>query len=355
MAWRYIVQRALSDEFLHWDLPIDVSSLRWDLSGPGSLKGAISPDLGNLRDPEGRLILEPWGTYLFAEESGSIRWGGIVQRSAFSGASWAVEAAGFTSYPHGVPFLGKIKVRDADPADLYRLIWDEVQSYPEGDLGLKVAGTKTNSRIGSEEEPYRLDWTEAKDSGDELVALSEDGRFDYRETHAWGEGDEIRHNVEIGYPRLGRKRTDLAFVQGDNLLSVVEPEREEDFANEVFGIGAGEGRKARRTRTPIRDGRLRRPIVYTDKGERSEKRLERRSKAELARHRPRLGIEKITVRDHPNAQIGSWSVGDDVLVQADLPWLGDYVGWNRITGWELTGEGTAVLDLAPSESFTYGG
>lgn len=354
MAWRYIAQRALSNEFLHWDVPIDVTGLRWDLSGPGGLRGAISPDVGNLRDADGRLILEPWGTYLFAEEGGTIRWGGIVQRSAFRGPVWEVEAAGFTSYPHGVPYLGFIRETDADPADLYRQIWADLQAYPEGNLGVQVDSTKTSWRVGTDEEPYRLPWWEAKDSGDELVSLAEDGRFDYEERHYWS-GDEIAHEVKIGYPRLGRRRFDLAFVQGDNVLSVVEAEREEDFANEVYAIGAGEGRRSKRTRTPIRDGRLRRPIVYTDKGERNESRLTRRSRRELDRHRPSLAIEKIVVRDHPNAQIGSWSVGDDVLVRAEIPWVGEVALWHRITGWELTSEDTAALSLLPSDSFTYGG
>lgn len=352
--WRYIAQRVLSNEFLHWDVPIDVSELRWDLSGPGALRGAISPDVANLRDADGRLILEPWGTLLYAEEGGTIRWGGIVQYSKFSGSAWAIEAAGFSSYPHGLPFTDRIKGTDLDPADVFRQVWEQIQEYPDGDLGVEVDSITTPHRIGTDEEPYRLSWWDSKDSGSELDDLRGDGGFDFQEEHFW-DGDEIRHRLRLEYPRIGRKRHDLAFIQGDNVVSLVEPQGWEDFANEVFGIGAGEGIRSRRTRTPIRDGRLRRPVVYTDKGERNVSRLTRKTRVALQRHRPELSIEKVTVRDHPNARIGSWSVGDDVLVQAEIPWQGEISLWHRITGWELTSEDTATLVLAPSDSFTYGG
>lgn len=350
MAWRYIAQRALSNEFLHWDVPIDVSELRWDLSGPGALRGAIAPDVGNLRDEDGRLILEPWGTLLYAEEGGSIRWGGIVQYSNFKGAAWEVEAAGFSSYPHGVPFTDRIVGVDLDPAHVFRDIWETIQGYPDGDLGVEVDEIDTPARIGTEEERYRLSWWDAKDSGSELDDLAGDGGFEWEERHSW-DGEEIRHRLRLAYPRLGRRRDDLAFIQGDNVVSLVEPSGWDEFANEVFAIGAGEGMKTRRARTPIRDGRLRRPIVYTDKGERNEKRLTRKSKRELDRHRPELAIDKITVVDHPNARVGSWSVGDDVLVQASLPWVGDVALWHRITSWALKGE-QAELTLARSSTFT---
>lgn len=355
MAWRYMAQRALSNEWLHRDLPIDVTELSWDLNGPGALRGAVAPEFASMRDSDDRLLLEPWGTYIYAvDDSDSIRWGGIVQPPAsFSGATWNVEAAGFTSYPHGVPFLNKIRGRDLDPAVVFRQIWDDLQGYPEGNLGVEVDDLTTDARIGTDD-PYLLAWWEAKDSGSELDDLAEDGGFEYVEEHSW-DGEDVTHRVRLAAPRFGRKRDDLAFIQGDNVVSLVEPEGWEDFANEVFGLGAGEGRKSRRTRAPIRDGRLRRPIVYTDKGERNERRLDRRARRRLDQHRPSLEVDRITVRDHPNARIGSWSVGDDVLVQAALPWVGDVEIWHRITSWALKSDSTAELTLARSDSFTYGG
>lgn len=356
MTWRYLAQRATSREWLDWDVPITRDELRWDLSGPGALKGTVTPDVGYLRAPDGGLLLQEWGTLLYAEADGEIRWGGIVVSSAFDGPRWTVEAAGFTTYPNGVPYLDVWQRSSVDPMDAVREIWRHVQAQPDGDLGLVPDATKTPVRRGTFEEPYRLLAWDAPDCGGELDNLARETPFDYAEAHSWAAdgSDTVEHRLRLAYPRLGRRREDLAFVQGDNVTSLVAPSRDGgDFANEVVGLGKGEGQGSVQTRTPSRDGRLRRPYVYTDKSADRE-RLDAATRIELAARRDVLAVASIEVTDHPNARIGSWSVGDDVLVQASLPWLGDIAIWHRVTSWALTGEATASLSLTRSDSFRYG-
>lgn len=354
-AWRYIAQRATTGEILDFEVPLHRDELRWDLSGAGSLRGTVKPDTGTMRAHDGRLLLEEWGTFLYAEADGEIRWGGIVVSSGFDGPSWKIEAAGFASYPHGLPYAGSYATAGADPADVVRHLWEHVQSYADGDLGLAVTGDKTSAVIGTAEEPYELHWWEAPDVGSEIDSLAKEALFDYAERHFW-DGEEIRHELQIGYPRLGRRRDDLAFIQGDNVASVVTPELDgEIFANEVLGIGAGEGPGSVQRTTAVRDGRLRRTYVYTAKDVSSVPRMDALIRNELTRRQQTLSISSIVVRDHPNAPIGSWSVGDDVLVEADLPWLGEIALWCRITAWALTSDTTAALTLSRSDSFSYGG
>lgn len=360
-TWRYIAQRATTGELLDLELPLARDELSWELSGAGALRGTVSPDTGVLRAPDGRLVLEEWGTLLYAEADGEIRWGGILISSKFDGPEWTIEAAGFTTYPHGQPYGASFSRIGVDPADVVAHIWAHLQSYADGDLGLRVTGSKTPVRLGTpasgddEAEPYELLWHEAPDCGSEIDSLASETPFDYVERHYWS-GDEIRHELRLGYPRLGRRRDDLAFIQGDNVSSVVAPELDgDDFANEVLGIGSGEGAGALRRATAVRDGRLRRAVVYTAKDVSSAPRLDASIAAELRRRQDPLTITSVEVRDHPNAPIGSWDVGDDVLVQATLPWLGDVALWCRITGWTLNSESTATLSLARSDSFTYGG
>jgi hypothetical protein len=478
-AWRFIAQRALTGELLDLELPLSLSSLKWDLSGPGSLVGTIAPDTGTLRAADGRLLLEEWGTFLYAEADGEIRWGGIVVSSGFDGGSWKVEAAGFTTYPQGIPFTDSYARTDADPAAVVRDLWAHVQAHPDGNLGVVVKGA-TTARIGSASTAalaeatsdweaakadydsenaelsraraaetaarrlytqrttektnaakdlsaakrtkdtaqiaaaqrtadaaesaqaaakravdvaanaadaqaavvkarkatldaaattrtearkaekadggaYRLDWWDSPDVGKEIDELAKETPFDYVEEHAW-RGDTITHTVRIGYPRIGRHRPDLAFVQGENVTNVVTPEISgDDFANEVVGIGAGEGRSALRRTTAVRDGRLRRVAVYSGKDVTSAGRMDALVRDELQRHGLTLSIDSVDVTDHPNARIGSWSVGDDVDIAAELPWLGSIELRCRITAWELLSDSRARLSLAPSDSFTYGG
>lgn len=467
-AWRYIAQRATTGELLDLELPLHRDTLGWELSGSGSLRGTVTPDTGALRASDGRLLLEEWGTLIYAEADGEIRWGGIVVSSGFVGAEWKIEAAGFATYPHGLPYTALYSRIGVDPAEAFAHIWAHVQGYADGDLGVTVRGTSTPVRLGEAKvaaftevkigaewlrktdvddaliipnaastlakaitatsssltlktagafpsldlpfpivigtetitvnarsglvlsglvrgvgtskpaahstggnvkftgtasriipeiaaKPYELAWWEAPDCGQELDSLAQEASFDYTERHYWS-GDEIKHEVVLGYPRLGRRRDDLAFVQGDNVVSVVSPELSgAEFANAVLGLGAGEGAGSIHRSTGVRDGRLRRVSVYTAKDVTSASRMDALIRDSLQRRQGTLTIQKVDVRDHPNAPIGSWSVGDDVLIEATLPWLGDVALWCRITGWELTSEHTASLSLARSDTFTYGG
>jgi hypothetical protein len=478
-AWRFIAQRALTGELLDLELPVALKTLRWDLSGPGAFRGEVAPDTGTLRAADGRLLLEEWGTLIYAEADGVIRWGGIVVSSKFEGKSWTVEAAGFTTYPNGLPFTSTYSKSGVDPADVVRDLWKHVQAHTDGDLGVVVEG-KTSARVGSDSTAtlaaatrdwgdaksdydsenaklkrvraaetdarrvytqrttektnaskaltaakktkdkakiaaaqadydaavaaqktqgsavdaaaratdaqaavvksrkatldaaaktkaaakkaekadggaYRLNWWESPDVGKEIDDLAQETPFDYVEEHAWS-GSKITHTVKIGYPRIGRRRTDLAFVQGDNVVSLVTPSiHGDDFANEVVGLGAGEGKGALRRTTAVRDGRLRRTYLLKEKRVSAVSRMDALVRDELRIRQGELQIDSVDVIDHPNAEIGSWSVGDDVLIQAELPWLGAVSLWCRITSWELTSDSRAKLTLARSDAFTYGG
>lgn len=371
MAWRYIAQRATTKEFLDLDVPFTRDELSWALSGSGALRGSVSPDVGALRAADGRLVLEEWGTLLYAEADGEIRWGGIVTSSSWEGEVWRVEAAGFATYPHGLAYTGNYSKVQIDPAQIVRDLWAHLQAQPDGDLGVVVEGstsvkvgtsassasftTKAGEAVEFEAGPYALDWWDAPDIGQEIDDLAKETPFDFDETHRW-DGDDIAHVIRVGYPRLGRRRTDLAFVQGDNVVSVVSPTALGDtYANTVIGIGNGDGKAAVHRTTGIRDGRLRRTAVYTDKGVKTDSRMDALIRGELSRRRQLLDISSVEVTQHPNAPIGSWALGDDVLVEASLPWLGDVSLWCRVVGWSLLTETTARLDLVRSDSFTYGG
>lgn len=367
MEWRYLAYRATTREPLHLDLPLNVSEIGWALSGAGGLRATVAPDVGGLRASDGRLLLEEWGTLLFAEADGEIRWGGIVLSSGFEGEEWQIEAAQIATYPHGMVYTGPVYEKiDVDPAQVVRDIWTHLQAQPDGNLGVTVTGSSP-ARIGKaavpakgEEpevpaEPYALYWYEAPDLGGEIDTLRQEGGFDFTETHRWA-GDSIASSIDIAYPRAGRRRTDLAFRQGDNVSAVVTPTYNGDaFANTIIGLGAGEGAASVHRTNAARDGRLRRTAVYSDKAVTAAARMDALIAGEAARRRAHLEISTVEVVDHPNAPLGSWALGDDVLIEARLPWLGDIAEWCRVVAWSLTSDSTARLTLARSDSFAYGG
>lgn len=371
-AWTFIAQRATTGEFLDWDLPIEFDSLEWTLSGPGSLSGTVAPDVGALRAADGRLLLEEWGTLIYAESGGEIRGGFILINSSFEGEAWKIECSGFSTYPHSVVYEGEYSRIGIDPVDAFKEIWANTQSFPDANLGVTVTGDTTPVRLGKdawtetkpdgstdehEAEPYALLWWEHPNCGDELETLAKVTPFDFVEKHRWAPDHEsVIHEVEIGYPRVGRRREDLVFVQGDNVSKVVSVDSNGDeYANTILGLGSGEGTAMLRRSTGVRDGRLRRVSVFADKAVTDNTRMDALIADELAHRKAALRITSLDVLDHPNAPIGSWQVGDDVLVRADLPWLGEVEMWVRITAWSLTSESTATLDVVRSDHFRYGG
>lgn len=474
VQWRYIAQRILGGEILSWKVPLTTEGPAWALSGPGALTGTVTPEFGQMRDSAGDLILQEWGTAIYAEADGQIRWGGIVIRSGFNGPEWAVEAAGFTTYPTGITYTGDVWERiSQDPMGVVAYLWDHVQSQPDGDIGMqlvlpancpvrvgspaeaaydevqldgttewirksaapggsivedaastlaaamdtkvktltvkalsnfgkpalpflitvgteqlmvtarsglkftvtrgegsssptshskgtnvKFTGTPTRTVEAVDAEPYTLTWWDSTDVGGEIDTLAQETPFDYTEEHTWGDapgGTQIIHRLVVSYPRAGRKRTDLAFVQGANITSVVPVIRDGDeYANTVFGLGKGEGAASLRAEVAVRDGRLRRTAVFVDKTVETSSRLSALTRSDWQRRQIQPAINTITVVDHPNARIGSWSVGDDILVKAQLPWIGYVEVWSRIIGWQLNGETRATLTLQRSDTFTYG-
>jgi hypothetical protein len=362
MAWRYVAQEALTGELLDLDLPLTREELRWDLSGPGALRGTLPPDYAELRYSSGWPVFGKaregeWRTYLYAEESGRIRWGGILQRGRY-GSLLGIEAAGFTSYPQGMAYQGAYYKRlAADPTGIFAAIWAHLQQQPDGNLGLTVVlPGNCPVRIGTAEEPYELAWWENTDCGSELGDLAQETPFDFTEEHTWSGPSSIAHKVTVAYPRVGRRREDLVFNE-DNLREVVELERDGSpgmFANVAYVIGKGEGATTVQGYDGVRDGRLRRMTVYTDKLAATKARANSLARRERLVRSLQPALSGITVNDHDNARIGAWQVGDDIRVEVQTPTLGQVDIWHRITAWSLLTDTSAQLTLARSDSFHYG-
>lgn len=358
MAWRYLAQQALTGDMLDLDLPLTRDELRWDLSGPGSLRGTLPAEWARVNFPNGAPALGEWSTYLYAEESGRIRWGGILQRSVYGGPGlWSLEAAGFVSYADRMNYTGSYYKRTAyDPTLIFQAIWTHLQTQPDGNLGLTVVlPGNCPVRIGTAAEPYELAWWESTDCGSELGQLALETPFDFTEEHAWS-GSTITHKLNVSYPRVGRQRDDLVFNQ-DNIREAVEVQRDgspDSFANVAYVIGKGEGAATIQGYDGVRDGRLRRMTTYTDKLAGTTARANSLARRQRLTKALEPQLASITVNDHDNARIGSWQAGDDIRVEVTLPTLGKVDMWHRVTAWSLLTDTSATLQLARSSTFHYG-
>jgi hypothetical protein len=101
-------------------------------------------------------------------------------------------------------------------------------------------------------------------------------------------------------------------------------------------------------------GRLRRVAVVSDPaGISTSERAIAIGRDELARRAALLTVGDIVIdANSPLAPVGSFGVGDDVLVEASIPYHGDVALWHRVIGytWSPDTESMAV-SLRRTEQF----
>jgi len=208
--------------------------------------------------------------------------------------------------------------------------------------------------------PYTLAWYNASDCGQTLSDLAQGTPFDMSESHAWTDSTQnaVSHRLILGYPRIGTRQQNLRFVEGQNISQLATTSRNgTSYANELLGVGAGTGSTAVRASIGAPDAnRLRRcgSVVnqtVTDAGQLSvlAQRVLTALKSPLAGQ-----IDSCTWVNHPDAPLGSFAQGDDILVSVRNGWLAGQDIWHRITSYTYQpATRTGTLTMARSDSFTY--
>ena len=397
-GWRYIAMRAVSGDFLDWDVPFVADSPpKRELNGPGQMTGKIEPEyLRLMAKPDGLPVISEWSTALFAEFEGRIRWGGLVTNLSFEGQAMKVSCAGYTAYPSGMPYLGSVirsgakiaqkwaydgkdKNHDGyidhtspkkkmpkrpkdkvstrwDAYDVVRTVWAHLQDYKMGKLGVTLDKHDSGYKLGasSGEDPWELLWWDNPDCGSTITDVMNLAKGDFLERHYWdGTKEKILHHIDLGTRRLGKARNDLRFAQGENVIEIATPNYQGDFfANNVYVLGKGSGQKTARVRVVVDDKRLRRAKIITHKSTANARTLTGYGKKERARHSEQLTIPSIAIRHHPNAPLGSWALGDRILLQVEVPWVGELAIWHRVVSEEIDpAAGTAILQLTRSDFY----
>jgi hypothetical protein len=364
--WRYIAVRLEGDgtaTTIHPELPLGSVEIEDVLSGPNGLTGTLSPEIPSLVDQHGLPILDEWSTAIFAEYQGEIFGGGILADCDFTGPKWNINTTGFIGYWKDMPYTGpgQFYVK-TDTLDIVRAIGAHVQGQDHGNIGLEFDGQKSGVKVGSsltapeydpngpsdgltlESQAYKLAWHADFDLLSNIDDLAEQTPFDYHERH-WWDGDDIRHRLDFGVPNLGRKRNDLRFVIGENLFVVPSFTRVgDDYANEVYMLGAGEGAKMIRGHATTPRDRLRRVAVVTDSSVRRTARANRMAQRELAWRKSLGDITSLTIRDHPHAPIGSIDTGDEIYVEGTAGWV-TFNAWCRVLTRTIHPDSPGAMDV----------
>lgn len=217
--------------------------------------------------------------------------------------------------------------------------------------------TLASRRESADGGAYRLFPWEAPDCGRLIDDLAKDTPFDWVEQHYW-DGDTPATRIAVMYPRAGRRLNqpgDPTFQQGVNISKpLVVTDTTDTYANSVYGVGAGEGVGAIRRSITRRDGRVRTVAKFSSKDVKSDHNMDVKLRVELTARQETLRVAQVTVRQHENSPRGSYGVGDDIFVQGRVRHLGKFQLWHRITAITEKNDGTSVLTLARTDSFTYG-
>jgi hypothetical protein len=201
-------------------------------------------------------------------------------------------------------------------------------------------------------------WWNAPQLGSVFNALASSTPFDYVERVKWNDTrTDVLLHLELGYPRVGVRRTELEFVQGQNILDVV-PVREAatTFASAVLVIGAGEGRDTVRGYAAQRyPGRVHRTVTIVDKTILTLEEANARASVELRERQCSLAeVHEITIdAAAEGAPLGSFDVGDEILPQVHIPWLGgDFAEWHRVITYTYKpANDLLVITLARANTF----
>lgn len=353
--WQYVAKRLLGDgteTALDWNLPLGDVALSSALSGPDSMSATITPEVASLKGIDGQPLVKPWATALYAVKDGRVRNGCIVTDMRARGSSLTLDGIGFSGYLQGMPYLNNDTFAGVDPFDVVRSIWNYVQSHARGNIGMVVDSATSPRKTGTvlrtdgdgdgviaeeggtrEGEALVLSWQKTHDLQKVIDDLAVWTPFDYREDHTLNDDGSITHGLRLGYPKLGRRLTDLRFVEGENVL--IQPDiidEGSDYADEILLLGAGEGDKMKKTHMPRQgESRLRRPVVVSDRSLTSFPALWQAARLELDSRLGLPDISEIKLIDHPNAPLGAVTPGDEILLQTHPHgWFGSLSIWLRV-------------------------
>ena len=337
MGWRFQLKAIPSGEWIDRDLQLLSPKVGTTVSAPASISGSLPLGYKQLELEDGSLALREWGCMIIAQFDEQEPIAAIVDHLSTDGDRLNLDAGGFSMYPTGIPWLGPDYAGiQVDPLDMFRKVWEHVQSYPDGDLGVVVDATKSKVRIGTKEVensfttsdgqdvsftsgPFRLAWWSTEDLGKVLDDLSASTPFQFRERSSWV-GEDLVHRIELGVPTIGARKPDLKFEIGVNIM-VPPPASQEDYCSEVFQLGAGEGRTKVNSRLVERTGRMRRVLVTTDKSLTSKGAATLAAKPVLQSRSGAYGIESVELIDHQMAEFGTFGPGDEIFIQGDAGWI----------------------------------
>lgn len=367
---RFICEEARTGKILSRDLTVTKPQVLRALSGPCNIRLDITyQDYMN-----NGIYFKPWGHWIHVEKrilgERKIWASGIVQPSEVDKQSGVLhlEAQGFAGYPKNIPWLDNWNPLVVDPFEVVHRIWEHVQSYEDGDLGVEVypieSGLQMLPGYAFDGNLLNLDFfaifirAEDKQSCQDWIdKLSRDIPFDYIEESEWNPTRTgINKKIFLGYPTAGAQQDNLAFVINENVIEAKPHiETEVDWASGVVVDGWAPGTAYSSSFTNADPTRYRRIVLQDDARINSTERAAAWARRKLTKRQTPAYWESIIVdMDHPNAPFGFYDVGDRIWVRGPMPWVGDVNQLHKIIAIAVEEEkGMCQLTLKADGAFEY--
>ena len=371
---RFTVLQVNSDEILSRDLVVQEAEVMVSLSGPSRCSFKIPQ--GEQTASAYGINWKTWGQWIVPEiELNGVRkclGAQLVNKCDIDAQSGTmqIEGMGFLGYPKSIPWLENFSPIAVDPAEIVQRIWAHIQNFTNANLGVEVlpASTGTQMLPGYSFDGNILNFdfyamfireVDFQDCGDAINSLARDIPLDMLEEVSWTDSARttLSKVVRLGYPYLGYLQQYLAFILGENVIMAEKAEELEiEPVTDVIIRGWRPGKTYSSRLTNDDYTRVRRVIMEEDANIDSTERAAAWAKRRLTRRNIPLSFQKIVIDpSHPNAPIESFWVGDTIYVEAkNYPWVGDIVGWHRITGMTFKdGEPLVELQLKTEGAFNY--
>lgn len=368
--FRFIVEEAGSGEILTRDLIVTKPKLLRAVSGPCNIQFDVDYHDYSVAG----IYFKPWGHWIHAEKliaGERVIWcSGIVVPSQIDKKTGVMhlEAQGFSSYTKDMPMLFNWNPLACDAFEPVHKIWDDLQSRPNGNLGVTVypalSGIEMLPGYAFDGNIANLNFfaefiraTDKQDSADHINKLSRDIPFDYIEQQAWNtDRTAVMRKIYLGYPKAGVQQDNLAFVLNENVIEASPHiETEIDWVSDVIIDGWFPGTEYSSQFTNADPTRFRRVINQDDARINSDERAQAWAKRKLTRRQTPAYWDSIVIDPgHPNAPFGSFDVSDRIWVSGRMPWVGDVRQLHKVIAIAYDQESeTCQLTLKAEGAFNY--
>ena len=192
-----------------------------------------------------------------------------------------------------------------------------------------------------EDAKFKMNYWSTHDLLSTFQQLAQETGFSYRVDHTRS-GNEHTHTLRCAPGRLGVRRPQFRFIEGENVYSIpkVTHQGDEKVTSAVV-LGNGEGSKMKwlqKSRSAGGSHGLRRARVFADKTLTRTAQLDARAKEVLNAYSDPIDIEEFVVIDHGLAPIRTFDVGDEVELQTLSRRAGNFKRWVTIRSISLDPE-----------------